>query len=109
MLSDSDRLLVVENNMPLTRSQLLAAAEALCNDFAGQAPLPDLLSHFSTTHQISALEHGEPYLAPFLGRKFEGRSGSHSVPEYFKLLQKYLTYEDMSFGEIQLTERREKL
>jgi hypothetical protein len=88
--------------MTLTRSKLLASAEALCKDFAGKASLPDLLSHFSTSHQISALEHGEPYLAPFLGRKFEGRSGSASVEAYFTLLQKYLTYEDMSFGETRI-------
>ena len=81
-----------------TRSQLLVAAEALCSDFAGKAQLPDLMSHFSTTHQISALEHGEPYLAPFLGRRFEGRHGDTSVEAYFSLLQQYITYEDMRFG-----------
>jgi len=85
--------------MSPTRSKLLASASALCDDFASKAPLPQLLSHFSTTHQISAREHGLPLLAPFLGRTFTGRSGSNSLETYFSLLQKYLTYEDMSFGD----------
>lgn len=83
--------------MPASRSQLLAAAQALCDAFAGKAPLPDLLAHFSTTHAVSAHEHGEPLLAPFLGRTFKGRSGPGSIEEYFALLQKYLSYEDMAF------------
>lgn len=91
--------------MTLTRSQLLAAAQALCDAFAAKAPLPELLAHFSTTHEISAHEHGLPLLAPFLGRTFKGRSGEDSVEAYFTLLQKYLTYDDMSFGEIGSTDR----
>ena len=47
---------------------------------------------------MTAHEHGLPLLAPFLGRMFMGRNGPNSVEEYFKLLQKYLTYENMSFG-----------
>lgn len=86
--------------MPITRSQLLASAEALCNDIAAKAPVESILAHFSTTHAISATEHGLQQLAPFLGRTFTGRTGPLSVEGYFKLLQKYLTYENMSFGEI---------
>ncbi len=82
--------------MPTTRKQLQVSAQALCNDFANKSPLESLLSHFSTTHQVSAKEHGLQLLAPFLGRMFTGRSG---LEEYFSLLQKYLTYENMSFGE----------
>ncbi|KAI0083917.1 hypothetical protein BDY19DRAFT_603036 [Irpex rosettiformis] len=82
--------------MPATREQLQSSAAALCNDFATQAPLDTLLSHFSTTHQVSAKEHGLQLLAPFLGRTFTGRTG---LEEYFGLLQKYLVYENMSFGE----------
>jgi len=81
------------------RARLLASAQALCDAFASQATLDDLLSHFSTTHQITAIEYGEPCLAPFLGRPFTGRSGPTSVSTYFSLLQKYLKYEDMSFSE----------
>lgn len=83
-------------------SRLLAAAQALCADFASKAPLTTLLDHFSTTHQVSAHEHGLPLLAPFLGRTFTGREG---IEEYFTLLQKYLTYEQMSFGEPEITRR----
>ncbi|KAI0741567.1 hypothetical protein C8Q80DRAFT_1109695 [Daedaleopsis nitida] len=81
-----------------TRAQLLAAAQALCNAFANKADTDTLLSHFSSSHQISAFEHGLPALAPFLGRAFTGRAGPASVAAYFRLLQQHLTYDDMSFG-----------
>ncbi|TFY50187.1 hypothetical protein EVJ58_g11151 [Rhodofomes roseus] len=81
------------------RAGLLASAKALCNAFANKATTDELLSHFSTTHQIFAAEHGEPFLAPFIGRPFVGRDGPKSVPAYFSLLQKYLKYEKMTFGE----------
>ncbi|EMD38920.1 hypothetical protein CERSUDRAFT_133551 [Gelatoporia subvermispora B] len=80
-------------------AQLLASARALCDAFASKAPPDELLSHFSTTHSISAFEHGLPLLAPFLGRPFTGRTGPTSVPAYFQLLTKYLTFEDMSFSD----------
>ncbi|KAI0788762.1 hypothetical protein C8Q75DRAFT_698017, partial [Abortiporus biennis] len=82
-----------------TRSQLLSSATALCNAFASKAPLPDLLAHFSSTHAVSAKEHGLPLLAPFLGRQFIGQSGPQSLSTYFELLQKYLTFDEMSFGD----------
>ncbi|OSD02941.1 hypothetical protein PYCCODRAFT_1467250 [Trametes coccinea BRFM310] len=82
-----------------SRAQLLQSAQSLCNAFASKADINTLLSHFSSTHQISAYEHGLPVLAPFLGRPFSGRSGKTSVAAYFELLQKYLTYENMEFGE----------
>ena len=85
--------------MSPTRSQLLASAQALCAAFASKASLDDLLSHFSTTHQVSAHEHGLPLLAPFLGRTFSGLTGPNSVEAYFKLLQQLLTYDHMSFSE----------
>ncbi|TBU27271.1 hypothetical protein BD311DRAFT_797850 [Dichomitus squalens] len=81
-----------------TRDQLLESAQALCHAFASKSDIDTLLSHFSSTHQISAFEHGLPLLAPFLGRHFHGRAGATSVPAYFQLLQHYLTYDDMSFG-----------
>lgn len=86
--------------MTLTRAQLLASASAFCNAFASQAPVDEILTHFSQSHLVSAREHGLPLLAPFLGRQFSGLNGSPtSVEAYFKLLQKYIRYEDMSFGE----------
>lgn len=84
--------------MTFTRSQLLACAQAFCKGVADKQPLDDLMSQFSSTHLITAHEHGLPFLAPFLGRTFTGRTGPNSVEEYFKLLQKYLTYENMSFS-----------
>lgn len=85
--------------MSPARDQLLASAKALCDAFASKAPVDELLSHFSTTHQIFAAEHGEPFLVPFVGHAFEGRSGPQSVHTYFSLLPKYLTYEDMTFSD----------
>lgn len=85
------------DNQP-TRPQLLQSAQALCNAFAAKSDNDTLLSHFSSTHQISAIEHGLPLLAPFLGRSFNGRTGVNSVSAYFDLLRQYLTYQDMSFG-----------
>lgn len=83
-----------------TRDNLQAAASALCADFAANADIDTLLAHFSTTHQISAREHGLPLLAPFLGRTFTGRSaGPASVQAYFALLQQHIAFENMSFGE----------
>ncbi|KAI8974522.1 hypothetical protein BD414DRAFT_517502 [Trametes punicea] len=84
---------------PIIRAQLLQSAQALCDAFASKADIKTLLSHFSSTHQISAVEHGLSVLAPFLGRRFIGRSGKSSVAAYFELLQQHLTYDDMSFGE----------
>ena len=89
---------IASSSGSLTRSRLLTAASAFCNAFASQAPIDEILSHFSTTHAVSAREHGLPLLAPFLGRQFSGLRGPNSVEAYFQLLQKYLKYEDMSFG-----------
>ncbi|KIJ57854.1 hypothetical protein HYDPIDRAFT_120262, partial [Hydnomerulius pinastri MD-312] len=54
------------------------------------------LSHFSTTHQCTAMEHGLPAFAPFLGRPFNGREG---ITEYFSIIASLLTYENMCFSE----------
>ncbi|KAH7909555.1 hypothetical protein BJ138DRAFT_1066864 [Hygrophoropsis aurantiaca] len=82
--------------MPTTRTKLLNATKALCADFAAQKDVDVLLSHFSTTHQLTALEHGLSSLAPFLGRRFVGHDG---IKEYFETISKHLTYTDMSFSE----------
>ena len=96
-------LLSLHRRLPMaarapTRDELLKSAQALCDAFASKSDIDTLLTHFSSTHQISAFEHGLPLLAPFLGRQFLGRAGATSVPAYFQLLQQYLTYDDMSFG-----------
>ncbi|TFK53398.1 hypothetical protein OE88DRAFT_1711414 [Heliocybe sulcata] len=82
--------------MAPTRAQLQKAAEALCDDFSQKKDLGTLLSHFSTSHQVTAVEHGEQCLAPFLGRPF---TGLKNVEQYFGLLQEHLTYENMKFSE----------
>ena len=87
-----------------TRSRLLTAAQNLCHDFASQKNIPTLLSHFSIT-EPEAFEHGERFLAPFLGRKFVGLE---AIQSYFELLEKHLSYRNMHFSEyiVDVEERR---
>jgi hypothetical protein len=54
-----------------TRGQLLHSAESLCNDFSLKKDADILLSHFSSTYQCTAIEHGDPSLAPFLGKTYD--------------------------------------
>ncbi|KAG2013362.1 hypothetical protein CC2G_010283 [Coprinopsis cinerea AmutBmut pab1-1] len=82
--------------MPLTRQKLHCAAQTFCNAFATKKDITTILSLFSTTQEISATEHGEPALAPFLGRRFEGVEG---IKQYFKMIGSLLTYESVSFSE----------
>lgn len=77
-----------------SRYSLLEAAHALCHDFSTKAPLDNLLSHFLPASSTVCIEHGEPSLAPFLGRTYNGPDGAK---EYFETLQKLLSFEDMSF------------
>ncbi|KAF8586304.1 hypothetical protein K439DRAFT_1341358, partial [Ramaria rubella] len=84
---------------------LFYAAQCLCKDVALQKNEENLISHFSTIVAPEALEHGDPLLAPFLGRKFVG---IHSLRSYFELLSQSLTYRNMRFGEyiIDVDERK---
>ncbi|KAK4175623.1 hypothetical protein QBC36DRAFT_331114 [Triangularia setosa] len=83
--------------MPSPRSSLLSAATSFCNSLSSRSPPSTLSSHFTTTHQSSIYiyEHGLPQLGPFLGREFRGPSG---VQEYFNLLSKHLSYQNMRFS-----------
>ena len=81
--------------MPKDRNQLLAAAQAFCVSFANKVSPEKIFSHFSTSENVFALEHGLPQLAPFLGRVFRGQKG---VQEYFELLSSHLSYENMKFS-----------
>ncbi|KAF3918834.1 hypothetical protein ABW20_dc0101181 [Dactylellina cionopaga] len=92
--------------MSSSYDSLFQAAERLCNDFASKADLQSLLSHFSSSPDITAFEHGAPILAPFLGREFKGVEG---ITEYFGYLQKYLSYSDMSFSEYFVDEKQYKV
>ncbi|KAG1770692.1 hypothetical protein EDD22DRAFT_769893 [Suillus occidentalis] len=82
--------------MRITRDNLLNAAKSLCIDFASKKDPDTLMTHFSTTHQCVAYEHGLPFLAPFLGRQFVGRDG---VRDYFKTIASVLSFERMEFSE----------
>lgn len=82
--------------MAPSRKELLASAQQFCEAFSRKEDITTLLSHFSTTHQVSAIEHGEPSLAPFLGRAFSGATG---VQSYFEMISSALTYENMMFLE----------
>ncbi|KAK6534325.1 hypothetical protein TWF281_005651 [Arthrobotrys megalospora] len=90
--------------MTTNYDSLLQAAESLCNDFSTKADLSSMLSHFSQS--TTAFEHGDPHFAPFIGREFKGLDG---MKEYFGYLGKYLTYDDMSFGEYFVDERQNKV
>jgi hypothetical protein len=90
-----------------SRADLLSAAKSFCDCFAQKKPLDEILSHFAASptesheaqekqEEILIHEHGLPQLAPFLGRDFRGLEGAK---EYFGLLGKYLSYEDMRFVE----------
>ncbi|RVX70969.1 hypothetical protein B0A52_06127 [Exophiala mesophila] len=77
------------------RQDLLTAAKQFCEAFAKQKPPAEILSHFSSSENVLAFEHGLPELAPFLGREFRGQSG---LQEYFNILSSLLSYENMRFG-----------
>ncbi|KAF8076052.1 hypothetical protein FPV67DRAFT_1617573 [Lyophyllum atratum] len=79
-----------------SRSELLSSAQQFCEDFANKKDITTLISHFSTTHQATAIEHGEPALAPFLGRPFVGLA---EVQKYFETVASLLLYENMRFSE----------
>ncbi|GLB33477.1 hypothetical protein LshimejAT787_0103610 [Lyophyllum shimeji] len=79
-----------------SRSELLSTAQQFGDDFSNKKEITVLLSHFSTTHKATAIEHGEPALAPFLGRPFVGIGG---VREYFETIASLLSYEEMHFSE----------
>lgn len=83
----------------MSAKQMRDTIESFTKAFASRSDIDTLMSHFSTTHAISAYEHGLALLAPFLGKEFKGRHGEESVPEYFGIVAKYLAYENMSFGE----------
>ncbi|KAG6901550.1 hypothetical protein C0995_010660 [Termitomyces sp. Mi166 len=78
----------------MSRARLLSSAQHLCDDFANKKHIDILISHFSTT--ATAFEHGEPSLAPFLGRSFIGIDG---IRRYFKIIASLLSYENMRFSD----------
>ncbi|KAJ2920594.1 hypothetical protein H1R20_g16500, partial [Candolleomyces eurysporus] len=82
--------------MTLTRSELLKAAVTFCTSFSQGKDVESILALFSTTHPVAAVEHGDPSLAPFLGRTFEGKEG---VKRYFEVIGSLLSYKNISFGE----------
>jgi hypothetical protein len=77
------------------RSQLLQAAQTFCSAFASQKPPEEIFSHFSTSDDVEAYEHGLPQLAPFLGREFRGQDG---IKDYFQTMSGSLSYENMKFS-----------
>ncbi|ETI19632.1 hypothetical protein G647_09466 [Cladophialophora carrionii CBS 160.54] len=77
------------------RDALLAASQAFCSSFANKEAPANVLSHFSSSDDVLAVEHGLPQLAPFLGRDFRGQAG---LEAYFQLLSSHLKYEDMKFS-----------
>ncbi|KAK4204415.1 hypothetical protein QBC40DRAFT_272802 [Triangularia verruculosa] len=83
--------------MSPTKQSLLSTTTSFCNALASQSPPSTISSYFTTTSpsSIYIFEYGLPQLAPFLGRPFQGPSG---LSEYFDLLSKHLSYENMRFS-----------
>jgi len=73
---------------------LLHVAAQFCNPFACLYAMEAILNYFSTRTEPSALEHGLPQLAPFLGQSFKGLDG---IKEYFMLTDENLLSKDMGF------------
>lgn len=82
--------------MSLKRKQLLSSAKSYCDAFKEKKDVNEIMSHFSTTHATTLIEHGDPVLAPFLGKTYSGKS---SIEGYFNLIASLLSYEDMDFYE----------
>ncbi|KAG7096656.1 hypothetical protein E1B28_004071 [Marasmius oreades] len=78
------------------RAQLQTSAQSFCNALADNKDLDTVMSHFSTTHQVTAIEHGEKALAPFLGREY---AGAPAIRSYFETIGSLLSYEEMEFVE----------
>ncbi|KAK1226028.1 hypothetical protein PQX77_010987 [Marasmius sp. AFHP31] len=81
---------------PSARTQLLSSAQSFCNAFAENKDLDTIMTYFSTTHQITVIEHGEKALAPFLGKEYVGIPAARS---YFEAIASLLSYKDMKFVE----------
>lgn len=88
------------------RAQLLAASQSFCDSFALKSSPDTIFAHFSPSPDVLVLEHGLPQLAPFLGRDFRGQDG---LREYFALLGKTLSYEDMSFSNFVVDDTQSKV
>ncbi|KJA30133.1 hypothetical protein HYPSUDRAFT_210925 [Hypholoma sublateritium FD-334 SS-4] len=79
-----------------SRDKLLRSAQTFCDAFSEKQDVQTLLSYFSATHEVSAIEYGLPVLAAFLGKPFKGKSG---IRQYFELIGSLLSYNNMSFSE----------
>jgi hypothetical protein len=81
-----------------THTALLTAATSFCNAFSTSAPPSEILTNHFTRHHDDILvhEHGQPQLAPFLGRTFRGADG---LTQYLSVIAECLSYENMRFTE----------
>ena len=86
------------NNEAWTRDDWLRSTRALCDAFANHGTVEQIINCFSSSRpdDILLFEHGLPELAPFLGRTFRGKQG---IRDYFGIVSKHLSYEDMSFSD----------
>ncbi len=78
----------------MARRGLFDAAHQFCEAFANNSDT--IFSHFSTKHEVSAIEYGEQALAPFLGRTFVGIS---QIKDYFALISSLLSVKHVKFSE----------
>jgi hypothetical protein len=74
------------------RNQLLHAARTFCEAFSYKKDVDVVLDLFSKRHALSIIEYGEPSLAPFVGRRFEGSF----IRKYFEIIGELLDYDSGS-------------
>lgn len=72
----------------------LKTAVDFCQAFTEKRGPDEILSYFSESPEVEAIEHGQPFLAPFLHRHFRGPEG---IRQYFGLIASLLSYDDMRF------------
>jgi hypothetical protein len=77
------------------RRGLFDTAHHFCEAFSNNDS-DTIFSHFSTKHEVSAIEYGEQALAPFLGRTFVGIS---QIKDYFALISSLLSVKHVKFSE----------
>lgn len=92
--------------MAPSREMLLSAAICLCTDFTSKSSTEAMLAHFTTRTPPTAIEHGHPSLAPFVGRTFDGRE---EVGRYFELLRRLLAFDNMWFNDFVVDTVRSKV
>lgn len=90
----------------MSRQQLLFTTQRFCDAFRKKEHVNVIVAFFSAARGVFVTEHGEPALAPFLGRRFTGIAG---IREYFNIVNAVLTYENLEFSDFVVDEEARKV